>query len=73
VPDSLPQEWIVRLLLMYEDGAVEVKDLPIDAGSGEIRFRTAGIDDAVIVVAGATEGTRQTAQYELRLDRLDQP
>ena len=71
VPESLPQDWIVRLLVTYEDGSGDAIDLPINAGAGEVRFDTVGVEDAVVVVAGATEGTTQTAQYELRLDRVE--
>jgi hypothetical protein len=71
VPASLQQDWIVRLLVTYEDGNGDAIDLHVNGGAGEIQFDTAGVLDAVVVVAGATEGTRQTAQYEVRLDRIE--
>jgi hypothetical protein len=65
-----PQAYIVRLILTKEDGAVEVRDLPLSsAQGGELRFRTNGVADAVLGIAGATEGTNQTAPYIVELIR----
>ena len=37
--------------------------------SGELRFSSAGITDAVLAIAGSTEGTNQLAPYTVELRR----
>jgi immune inhibitor A len=64
----LPQTCVVRLIEKRRDGANKVLDVPLDAsGAGELRFSTAGLDDAILAVAGSTEGTDQLAPYSLDL------
>jgi len=66
----LAQTYVVRLILTYDDGTAEVRDVPLDSGqSGELRFNTTGILDAVLAIAGATEGTNQLAPYTIELSR----
>ena len=68
VDRPLPQTYTVRVIEKESDGTVSVLDVPLDAsGSGELRFDTAGLDDAVIAVAGTTEGTDQLAPYTIEL------
>jgi hypothetical protein len=65
----LPQDYIVRLILTREDGSIDVRDIPLDdARHGEVVLGTAGVTDAVLVVAGATEGTNEAAPYEIELN-----
>jgi hypothetical protein len=69
----LPQRFIVRVIEMGE--ATSVLPLPLDeANQGEIRLSGFGatLDKAVIVVAGASDGTTQTAPYRYSL-RQAQP
>jgi hypothetical protein len=68
VDRPLRQEYIVRLILTRDDGSVEVRDLVLDAAqAGELRFSAAGVTDALVAVAGATEGTNELAPYTLEL------
>ena len=64
----LAQTYIVRLILRLDDGTAEVRDVPLDATrSGELRFSTAGVVDAVVAIAGSTEGTEELAPYTVEL------
>lgn len=66
----LPQTYIVRLIEKKTDGTFAVLDVPLDAAqSGELRFSSAGIQDAVLAIAGSTEGTNQLAPYTIQLAR----
>jgi hypothetical protein len=66
----LPQTYAVRVIEKKSGGASAVLDVPVDAsGAGELRFDTAGLDDAVVAVAGTTEGTDQLAPYTISLAR----
>lgn len=68
VDRPLKQTYAVRVIEKKADGTSAVLDMPLDAsGSGELRFDTAGLDDAVIAVAGTTEGTDQLAPYTIEL------
>lgn len=69
VDGALAQDWIVRLILTMDDGTAEVRDLPVSEGGSEVRFSSEGVADAVVAVAGATEGTSNLAPYSLSLDR----
>ena len=52
------------------NAAIDVLDVPLDAAqSGELRFSSAGIQDAVLAIAGSTEGTNQLAPYTIQLAR----
>jgi hypothetical protein len=65
---SLAQSYAVRVILTHDDGAIEVLDVPLDdARDGELRFSTDGVVDAVLAVAGTTEGTQQLAPYTVEL------
>jgi hypothetical protein len=67
---TLPQTYVVRVLETRADGTVAALSVAVDTSqSGELRFSTAGVSDAVIVVAGSTEGTNQFAPYTLQLAR----
>jgi hypothetical protein len=65
----LAQRWIVTLIA-ERDGLPVVMDVPLDAGqTGTLRFDATGLTDAVVAVAGATEGTVRSAPYTLQLAR----
>lgn len=67
VDGGLPQEYTVRLIAMRA-GAPVVLDMPLDAAQrGELRFDPAGLQDAVLLVSGATEGTIARAPYRVEL------
>ena len=64
----LAQTYIVRLIETRSDGSVAVIDVPLDRNqSGELRFSAAGVQDAVLAIAGSTEGTNQQAPYSIQL------
>ena len=64
----LAQTYIVRLIETRSDGGVAVIDVPLDRNqSGELRFGAAGVQDAVLAIAGSTEGTNQQAPYSIQL------
>ena len=66
----LTQTYIVRLIEKKSDGGYAVLDVPLDASqAGELRFSGAGMEDAVLAIAGSTEGTNQLAQYTIELRR----
>jgi hypothetical protein len=69
VDSELPQSYIVRLVAELAGGELLVRDVPLTAGGGELRFASDGIETAWIAVAGATEGTRQTSPYTISLAR----
>jgi hypothetical protein len=70
VDRSLPQTFIARLIISKSDGGSSVLDIPLDANNaGELRFSSAGVSDAVLAIAGSTEGTNQTAPYTIELAR----
>ena len=71
IDGPLAQEWIVRLILTMDDGTVEVRDVPVAEGAGEVTFSAEGVADAVVAVAGATEGTNNLAAYRLELASAD--
>jgi immune inhibitor A len=67
---SLAQTYIVRLIETKADGGFVVIDVPLDASSGgELRFNSTGVSDAVVAIAGSTEGTNQLAPYTIELQR----
>ncbi len=67
---TLPQTYVVRLIEKMTDGTSHVLDVPLDPTQrGELQFSPAGIEDAVVAVAGTTEGTNLTAPYTLELRR----
>jgi hypothetical protein len=67
---SLKQTYAVRLIEKRVDGTGAVLDVPLDAsGNGELRFDSSGLDDAVVAVAGTTEGTDQLAPYTIEFAR----
>ncbi len=64
----LAQTYIVRLIETKSDGTTAVLDVPLDASqSGELRFSSDGLTDAVVAIAGSTEGTNQQAPYAVQL------
>lgn len=66
----LTQTYVVRVIETRIGGTGAVLDVPLDAsGTGELRFDTTGLDDAVIAVAGTTEGTDELAPYTVELAR----
>ncbi|MCB8920574.1 MAG: immune inhibitor A [Ardenticatenaceae bacterium] len=68
---TLPQRFIVQLVLLG-DGAVQVQRLPLDAnqqGRWPIPLGAA-FDEAVIIVAGATPFTSETAVYATKLEEI---
>ncbi len=68
VDRPLPQTYIARLIETKSDGGFTVLDIPLDAtNAGELRFNSAGVTDAVLVIAGSTEGTNQLARYTIQL------
>lgn len=68
IDQSLPQTYIVRLILSKTGGDFSVLDVPLDAAlAGELRFSSAGVEDAVLAIAGSTEGTNQLAPYTIEL------
>jgi hypothetical protein len=70
VEAPLPQTYVVRLIESKTDGGFAVVDVPLDAtGTGEVRFSGAGLSDAVVAIAGSTEGTNQLAPYTVALQR----
>jgi len=67
---ELPQTYVVRLIEKMGDGSSRVQDVPLDAAQrGELRFSAAGVDEAILAVAGSTEGTDQAAPYTVELRR----
>ena len=65
---TLPQTYVVRLIEKMADGTSHVLDVPLDAAQrGELQFSGTGIEDAVVAVAGTTEGTNQAAPYTVQL------
>lgn len=71
IDGPLVQEWIVRLILTLGDGTVEVRDVPLKEGAGELAFGSEGVEDAVVAIAGATEGTSNLAAYRIELVGAD--
>jgi hypothetical protein len=70
IDQPLQQTYIARLIETRDDGTVAVLDVPLDAAnSGELRFSSAGLTDAVLAIAGSTEGTNQVAPYTVELQR----
>jgi hypothetical protein len=70
VDQALEQAWIVRLIATGADGEPVVVDARMARdGSGTIEFDATGLQDAVVAIAGATEGTRQLAPYTIELAR----
>jgi hypothetical protein len=69
IDGALAQEWLVRLILTLDDGTVDVRDFPVSEGASEVTFGSEGVADAVLAVAGMTEGTNNLAPYRLRLER----
>jgi immune inhibitor A len=66
----LPQTYVVRLIESKTDGGFAVVDVPLEAtGTGELPFSSAGVTDAVVAIAGSTEGTNQLAPYTVALQR----
>ena len=66
----LAQTYIARLIETKADGGFAVLDIPLDAANaGELRFSSAGVTDAVLAIAGSTEGTNQLAPYTIQLAR----
>jgi hypothetical protein len=69
VDRPLEQRWIVRLVA-ERDGEPVVIDAPIGAdGRGELRFDATGLENPVLAIAGATEGTVETALYTVSMLR----
>jgi hypothetical protein len=69
IDEQLPQSWVVRLIAESADGAPVIVDADIDRGTGELRFDATGLQDVVLAIAGATEGTTQVAPYTVELTR----
>jgi hypothetical protein len=69
VEAPLPQEWITRLILRMDDGSIVVRDLQVARGYGQLEFTTAGVDEVILAIAGATEGTNNLAPYTVDLER----
>jgi hypothetical protein len=70
VDRPLAQTWLVRLIETKADGGFAVTDVPLDdSGAGELRFNSVGLTDAVVAIAGTTEGTTQLAPYTIELQR----
>ncbi len=68
IDQELPQTYIVRVLEKKAGGDVAVLDVPLDAAQrGDLRFSSAGVESATLVVAGSTEGTNQPAPYTVSL------
>lgn len=66
--EALPQQWIVRLIGERADGEPVVIDGKVDDdGNAVLPFDATGLQDVVLAVAGATEGTRQPSPYSLTL------
>ena len=64
----LPQRFVVQVIEMGETTTVTTVPLS-DVNTGEVRLSGFGstLDKAVIVIAAATDGTRQTASYRYSL------
>ncbi len=70
VDRPLAQTYVVRLIETKADDSFAVLDVRLDAGgAGKLRFSSAGIEDAVVAVAGTTEGTDELAAYTIELQR----
>lgn len=70
IDGPLPQTYIVRVIASKADGTSVVVDVPLDANNnGELRFSSDGLDDAVVAIAGSTDGTNQPAPYNVGLTR----
>lgn len=70
IDKPLPQTYIVRLIESKADGGFGVLDVPLDAaGAGELAFNSTGLTDAVVAIAGSTEGSNQLAPYTVQLAR----
>jgi hypothetical protein len=70
VDRPLAQTYVVRVIASKANGDSVVLDVPVDAtGSGTLRFSSAGLQDAVLAVAGTTVGTDQLAPYTVELTR----
>jgi hypothetical protein len=66
----LAQTYAVRVIASKANGDAVVLDVPVDAtGAGVLRFTSAGLQDAVLAVAGTTIGTNQLAPYRVQLTR----
>ena len=66
----LTQTYIVRVIEKKSDGGYAVLDVPLDSsGGGELRLSSTGTEDAVLAIAGSTEGTNQLAKYTIELAR----
>jgi immune inhibitor A len=73
IDSELQQTYAVRIIETLRSGEVAVLDVPVDAtGHGMLQFSGAGVDTAVLAVAGTTEGTSQTAAYTVELQRAPQ-
>jgi hypothetical protein len=67
---ALPQTYAARLIITRDGGAIDVLDIPLDSeNQGELRFDATGAFDAIVAIAGTTEGTRQPAPYTIELSR----
>ncbi|HZP55954.1 MAG TPA: hypothetical protein VFC53_00205 [Dehalococcoidia bacterium] len=65
----LPQTWLVRVIEKLAGGDARVVDVPVDAaGRGDMRISPQGVEEAVLAVAGTTEGTNEQASYTVSLD-----
>jgi hypothetical protein len=69
---ALPQAYVVRLIGERANGEAVVLDVPLDAqGDGVLRFNGEGLTELTFAVAGATEGTNQSAPYTVELRPAD--
>lgn len=68
VDRPLRQTYAVRLIVKQRDGTSSVTDVPLDsANRGELRFSADGVGQAVLAIAGTTEGTNQKSAYHLEI------
>ncbi|HEY8172490.1 MAG TPA: hypothetical protein VIH21_05335 [Dehalococcoidia bacterium] len=70
VDGKLPQTYVVRIIGERADGEAVVLDVPLDAAqAGVLRFDATRLRNAVLAVAGTTEGTNQRSPYNVTLER----
>ena len=73
IDNTLPQEYVVRIIEKGADNRVSVRDFGLgddNAGEAVLKGFGARLDSAVIVVAPATRGTHQPAEYTLTVSPL---
>ena len=72
IDNTLPQEYVVRIIEKDADNRVSVHDFGLEhdnAGEAVLKGFGARLHSAVVVVAPATRGTHQPAEYTLTVSR----